>query len=171
MTKYSAIVALTSENGMGMNGKIPWRVPEDFKYFKKFTMGKTCVMGRKTYEDILTYAKDKDDPLPGRKLVVLTSDSTLIPDASPNIRRISSMYGLDGTAESICFIGGAGVYTQAAAIYKDISLSVTRLKFQHVVECDVFFDPQEHGFKRFGYFRLGDGLPHVVELYTNGVEL
>lgn len=179
MTKYSAIVALTSENGMGMNGKIPWRVPEDFKYFKNFTMDKTCVMGRKTYEDILTYAKDKSDPLPGRQLVVLSSTYTQIDDPSWGvkrfpckiIRKISTMDQLVGTSGPICFIGGAGIYAQAASMYSDILLSVTRLKFQHAVECDTFFDPQEHGFKRFDYFRLGDGLPHVVELYTNGPEL
>lgn len=179
MTSYSAIVALTLENGMGMNGKIPWRVPEDFKYFKSFTMGKTCVMGRKTYEDILTYAKDRDDPLPGRKLVVLSSTYTQIDDPSWNakpiqpkiIRKLSNMDQLRGTVGPICFIGGAGIYAQAASMFSDILLSVTRLRFQHVVECDVFFDPQEHGFLRFDYFRLGDSLPHTVELYTNGAKL
>jgi dihydrofolate reductase len=174
MTSYSAIVALTLENGMGMNGKIPWRVPEDFKYFKSFTMGKTCVMGRKTYEDILTYAKDKDNPLPGRQLVVLSTTYTEIDDPSwgarpivPKIvRRINGMHQLSGTAGPICFIGGAAIYKEAADRFSNIILSVTRLHFPTVVECDTFFVPEESGFKRIHRFFLGE-TPHVIETYMN----
>ncbi len=168
MTRYSAIVALTERNGMGMNGKIPWRVPEDFKYFKGFTMGKTCVMGRKTYEDLLTYAKNVYDPLPGRKLVVLTSGKLI---GSENVKIITDMRQVSDETGDVCFIGGAGIYAQSALMFNDILLSVTRLRFEHEVECDTFFNPQHHGFKLFDYFRLSDNLPHTVELYTNGPEL
>lgn len=170
---YSAIVALTPENGMGMNGKIPWRVPEDFKYFKGFTMGKTCVMGRKTYEDILTYSKDKDDPLPGRKLIVLSSTYTQIDDPSwgpklvaPKIvRKISNMNQLYGTSGPICFIGGVEIY-KAASKFNNVTLSVTRLHFPEVIPCDTFFKPEDFGFKKISRFNLGD-TEHFIEMYIN----
>ena len=170
---YSAIVALTPENGMGMNGKIPWRVPEDFQYFKGFTMGKTCVMGRKTYEDILTYAKDKDNPLPGRKLIVLSRSyaETDGPSWGPNhsspktVRKISSMRQLIGTAGPICFIGGVEIY-KAASKFDNVTLSVTRLHFPEVVSCDVFFKPEDFGFKKVSRFNLGD-TDHAIEMYMN----
>lgn len=171
---FSAIVALTPENGMGKDGKIPWRVPEDFKYFKQFTMGKTCVMGRKTYEDILTYAKDKDDPLPGRQLVVLSSTYTDPGDPSwgvklepiKGIRKICNMAQLFGTMGPICFIGGANIYKQAAKRYRNIQLSVTRLNFPTVVECDTFFDPIESGFIFIAQKPL-EGTAHTIEYYLS----
>lgn len=146
-------------------------------------MGKTCVMGRKTYEDILTYAKDKLDPLPGRKLIVLTNGKTTIhcylpdgtkvimPSRSENMIRLNDLKQVLDLSGEICFIGGAGIYAQAASMFSDILLSVTRLRFDHQVECDTFFNPQHHGFKLFDYFRLSDSLPHTVELYKNGPEL
>lgn len=52
---------------IGYNNELPWRLPEDLKYFKETTMGHPIVMGRKTYESI-------GKPLPGRENIVLTRD-------------------------------------------------------------------------------------------------
>lgn len=72
---YQVVVAATRDMGIGKNGKLPWRLPSDLKFFKEITMttsdpGKknAIVMGRKTWESIpLQYR-----PLPGRLNVVLT---------------------------------------------------------------------------------------------------
>ncbi|MBL4574639.1 MAG: dihydrofolate reductase, partial [Opitutaceae bacterium] len=50
---------------IGSGNKIPWRLSEEFKWFKKITMGKTLLMGRKTFESI-------GKPLPGRRTIVLS---------------------------------------------------------------------------------------------------
>jgi dihydrofolate reductase len=58
---------------IGNNNQLPWRLPEDLKYFKRITMGHPIVMGRKTYESI-------GRPLPGRKNIILTRDENFDAD-------------------------------------------------------------------------------------------
>ena len=65
----SLIVATDSKGGIGKNNKIPWDIPEDIKRFKDLTMGHPVIMGRKTFESILSYLKK---PLPGRTNIVIT---------------------------------------------------------------------------------------------------
>jgi dihydrofolate reductase len=62
------IVAMAKNRVIGRENQLPWHLPEDLKYFKRVTMGKPIVMGRKTYESI-------GRPLPGRLNVVLTRDA------------------------------------------------------------------------------------------------
>ena len=61
-----AIAAMSKNRVIGNKGTIPWHVKEDFQWFKEFTMGKTLVMGRRTYDSI--------PPLKGRKICVLSSN-------------------------------------------------------------------------------------------------
>jgi dihydrofolate reductase len=60
-----AIAAVARNRGIGLHNKLPWRIPEDFAFFKATTMGQVLLMGRKTYESI-------GRPLPGRTTVVLS---------------------------------------------------------------------------------------------------
>jgi dihydrofolate reductase len=61
-----AIIVAVAENGViGNNNSLPWKLPEDLQNFKRITMGKPVVMGRKTYESI-------GKPLPGRTNIVIT---------------------------------------------------------------------------------------------------
>jgi dihydrofolate reductase len=61
----SLIVAISTNNVIGSDGDLPWRLSDDLKRFKAVTMGKPIVMGRKTYESI-------GRPLPGRQNIVIT---------------------------------------------------------------------------------------------------
>jgi dihydrofolate reductase len=65
MKHFKAIAAMSLNRVIGVAGKIPWYLPDDFKWFKKVTMGNVIVMGRKTFESI-------GSPLPSRKNLVLT---------------------------------------------------------------------------------------------------
>jgi dihydrofolate reductase len=67
----SLIVAMAQNGVIGRDNALPWRLPEDLKRFKAFTLGKTILMGRKTYESI-------GRPLPGRANLVLTRDRNWI---------------------------------------------------------------------------------------------
>jgi dihydrofolate reductase len=106
---FSLIAAVAKNNCIGKNNKIPWNVPEDFQYFKKTTLGKTCVMGQKTFESIMGYL---GKPLPGRETVIITLDTNF--KAPPGIR---VFYSLDEAWEKLkdkdVFIcGGASIYKQ-----------------------------------------------------------
>ena len=67
----SLIVATDSVGGIGKDNKIPWYLPEDIKRFKHLTMGHPVIMGRKTFESIISYIKK---PLPGRTNIVITNN-------------------------------------------------------------------------------------------------
>ena len=72
--KVALIVAMAENGVIGRNNQLPWQIPEDLKYFRKVTMGKPVIMGRKTFESI-------GRPLPGRTNIVISHQKNLdLPD-------------------------------------------------------------------------------------------
>lgn len=67
----SAIVAMSENRVIGANNTLPWHLPADLAHFKKITMGKPLVLGRKTYESI-------GRPLPGRTMIILSRKNMTI---------------------------------------------------------------------------------------------
>ena len=65
--QLAVIVAQSENRVIGCENRLPWRLPEDLRYFKQVTMGKPIIMGRKTFESI-------GRPLPGRDNIVITRD-------------------------------------------------------------------------------------------------
>jgi dihydrofolate reductase len=97
------IVAVADSGAIGRDNTLPWHLPEDLKRFKRLTMGKPIVMGRKTYESI-------GKPLPGRRNIVLTRDAnyrregvTVVHDADAAMRAAAE-------AAEIMVIGGADLF-------------------------------------------------------------
>ena len=107
-----SIIVAVAENGVIGNGNdIPWHIPEDFKFFKAKTMGKPCIMGRKTYESILSKL---GKPLPGRTSIVISRSFY----EHEGALSASSVQDAIATAqkenpEEIMIIGGAQIYAQA----------------------------------------------------------
>lgn len=129
---FSLIAAVAKNNCIGIKNKIPWNIPEDFQYFKKMTLGKTCVMGQATFESILGYLKK---PLPGRQTVVVTLDKNF---KVPQDVRV--FYSLDEAFEKLkdedVFVcGGASIYRQT--INRVDTLYITRVDLEP--DGDVFF--------------------------------
>lgn len=71
----SAIVAMAKNRVIGKNGSLPWRIPEDFKFFKDKTTGHIMIMGRKTFDSL-------GKPLPNRLHVVVTRQSDYKPEGA-----------------------------------------------------------------------------------------
>ena len=131
-----AIAAMSMNRVIGRGNTIPWHLPEDFKWFKRATLGQTVVMGRTTF---LSLGK----PLPGRKNYVLTRNPEaplpLTPGADVVLARdLSGLVELD----SAWLAGGASIYEQFLPQCSDLYLSVV---FREV-EGDAFFPPFEHLF-------------------------
>lgn len=119
---FSLIAAVAENNCIGKDNKIPWNIPEDFQYFRKMTLGKTCLMGTATYESILGYI---GKPLPGRQTVVLTSKKDYSVPAGVRI-----FYSLDEAFkqlknEDVFVCGGASIYQQT--INRVDTLYITRI--------------------------------------------
>jgi len=68
--KISLVVAMANNRVIGRRGRLPWKIPADMKHFKKTTMGKPVIMGRKTYESIGV-------ALPGRTNIVVTRNPAI----------------------------------------------------------------------------------------------
>jgi dihydrofolate reductase len=106
------LVVARAKNGViGKDGALPWHLPEDLKRFKRMTVGKPVIMGRKTFESI-------GKPLPGRQNIVLTRDAGWqCPGVSvaANLAEAVAAAGLDprARAEGIMVIGGAQIYAEA----------------------------------------------------------
>ncbi|MGD0959610.1 MAG: dihydrofolate reductase [Methylomonas sp.] len=101
--KISLIVAMASNRAIGINGKMPWRLPADLKHFKKLTMGSAVLMGRKTFEAI-------GHPLPGRENIIITRNSGYRqPDCLVFTDLISALRHC-ATRPEIFVIGGASLY-------------------------------------------------------------
>ncbi|OGH87457.1 MAG: hypothetical protein A3J93_02905 [Candidatus Magasanikbacteria bacterium RIFOXYC2_FULL_42_28] len=106
---FSLISAVADNNCIGKNNKIPWNIPEDFAFFKKTTLGKTCLMGQATYESILGYL---GKPLPGRKTVVLTLNKDYqVPDGVRVFNSLDDAFA-QLKNEDVFICGGASIYKQ-----------------------------------------------------------
>ncbi len=140
VTPFKAIAAMSLNRVIGMGNKLPWHLPEDFKWFKQMTTGQVVVMGRKTFESI-------GKPLPNRSTVVLSRASLPI----PGVQTVSDLSQLDrdapGLAGKEVFIcGGAQVYEQALPLCSDLYLTLVK----EVVEGDRFFPAFEDRFELAG---------------------
>ena len=137
MTRLKAIAAMSLNRVIGAGNKIPWHLPEDFKWFKKMTTGHVIVMGRKTFESI-------GRPLPNRTTIVLTRSPERVRGAQTisDLRQIESLNpGVAGREVFIC--GGAQVYQQTLPFCSDLYLTVVK----RVVEGDRFFPTFEDRFE------------------------
>src|SRR5947209_15952420 len=71
MSRIALVVARAANAVIGCRGRIPWRIAEDMQRFKRLTVGKPCIMGRKTWQSL------PKRPLPGRRNIVVTRDLRL----------------------------------------------------------------------------------------------
>jgi dihydrofolate reductase len=134
---FKAIAAMSRNRVIGQGGKIPWHLPEDFKWFKKMTTGQVIVMGRKTFESI-------GRPLPNRTTIILSRGNF----SHPGTRTAKDLSQVDWTdpalaGREVFICGGAQVYAQTLALCSDLYLTLVK----RVVEGDVFFPPFEHQFQ------------------------
>jgi dihydrofolate reductase len=134
---FKAIAAMSLNRVIGAGDKIPWHLPEDFKWFKQMTTGHVIVMGRKTFESI-------GKVLPNRTTVVLTRSAGEI----SGVTTVSDLSQIDPSAPPYCgreiFIcGGAQVYQAALPKCSDLYLTLVK----RVVEGDVFFPAFEEQFE------------------------
>ena len=124
-----ALVAAMAENRViGRNNQLPWRIPADLKHFKRLTMGKPIIMGRKTYESI-------GRPLPGRDNIVITGDSGYRAEGCQVVHSIGQAVQAAGAAEEVMIVGGAELYRQTIADADRLYLTLVKAE----VEGDAWF--------------------------------
>jgi dihydrofolate reductase len=125
----SAIVAKSKNNVIGKGNDLPWRIPEDMQWFRKSTMGKPVIMGRKTWLSLPKL-------LPGRQNIIITRDSSLRVDGADVANSLSEALKLTdtGTKEAM-IIGGAEIYKLALNQLNRLYLT----EIHHEFDGDTYF--------------------------------
>jgi len=138
MTAHIALVVAVARNGViGKNGKLPWRIAEDMKRFKALTMGKPCIMGRKTWESL------PRKPLPGRTNIVVTRNRDFKAQGARLARSFDEALVIahGERPEEIAVIGGEAIY--AAALPHAGRIHLTEVEAEP--EGDAYFPPLPRG--------------------------
>lgn len=115
----SMIAAMADNRIIGKDNQMSWHLPADFAWFKRCTMGKPVVMGRKTYESI-------GRPLPGRLNIVISRDETLKIEGVTTVTSIEQALDVAGDVEEVMIIGGGAIY--AACLPMANKLYVTHIE-------------------------------------------
>ncbi len=104
------IIVARSRNGViGKEGKLPWKLPEDLKFFKEKTQGKPVVMGRKTWESI-------GRPLPGRQNIVVSRNKNYEAPGAVVVGSLEEAIKACTFQKEVMVIGGANLYAQALPV-------------------------------------------------------
>jgi len=125
----SIIVAIARNRGIGLNNRLLWHIPEDFRWFKKHTSGHPVVMGRRTWES-LTHK-----PLPGRTNIVITSHPGDCFSGAICVGSVEEAVDQMETEGENFIIGGETVYRQFLALAQKVYLTVVDRDF----DADVWF--------------------------------
>jgi len=118
MTILSMIVATADNRIIGKDNTMPWHLPADLAYFKRTTLGKPIIMGRKTYESI-------GRPLPGRRNIVISRDKNYQAQGIETAISVDAALALVNDVEEIMVIGGG-------AIYQHCMKAATKLYITHI---------------------------------------
>ncbi len=127
MNKLSLIVAMDAQRGIGIDNRLPWRLPEDLAHFKRLTTGHPILMGRKTFESI-------GRPLPNRRNIVLSSNPDWQHDGVECAATMAAALAL-APDQTVYVIGGAQIYTLALPLATTVIVTEIAATF----DCDTFF--------------------------------
>lgn len=139
-----AIAAMARNRAIGYEGRIPWHLPADLKFFKRTTLGHAILMGRKTFDSL-------GRPLPGRENLVLTRGAFNV----EGVRRLADFSEVTEPADGrkLFVIGGAEIYR--ALLPRCSALLLTRVDLEP--EADTFFPSFEEHFTATETIERGDG--------------
>lgn len=128
----SIIVATSENNVIGHNNKIPWHMPKDLKHFAMVTKGHTVIMGRNTYESVLSYL---GKPLPDRTNIVITRNPDFKAPGCIVFHTLADALKQTNNESEIFVIGGSQLYSEALPVAD----KVYRTLIHTIIEGDAFF--------------------------------
>lgn len=113
----SIIAAVSKNNVIGMDENIPWKIPGEQLRFKHLTLGKSIIMGRKTYESI-------GSPLPGRKTIVISRSQDIKDKQCITVKSLEEAFHLLKDEHEIFIAGGGQIYAEALPYSHKIYLTI-----------------------------------------------
>ncbi len=109
------VMARASNGVIGVDGRLPWRLPDDLRRFKQLTTGRPMIMGRKTFDSL-------PGLLDGRRHIVITRDAEWSADGAERAGSLAEAVRM-ANAPHVCVIGGAEIWRQALPIADRIELT------------------------------------------------
>jgi dihydrofolate reductase len=128
--RLSIIAAMDQNRVIGIDNRLPWRLPADLAHFKALTMGHHMVMGRKTYESL-----PGGKPLPGRTSVIVTRDAAYGAPGCVVVHSLDEAIAACAGDDEAFFIGGADMYRQALDVAQRMYLTEVKI----AVDGDAWF--------------------------------
>ena len=122
------VVAYAANRTIGLNNTLPWKLPADLAHFKRTTLGRPILMGRKTWESL-------GRPLPGRRNMVISRNADYAAPGAEVFESIEAALHACDAQDDVCVIGGAQIYDQALPIATRIEAT----EIQAEVEGDAHF--------------------------------
>lgn len=137
----SAIVAMDTQKGIGLNNKLPWHYKKDLLWFKQKTINKKIIMGRNTFQSILQ--QNNNELLSQRQHIVLSKQDI----QHPNVIFFNKFFDIinevqENPSQEYVLIGGAQLYNTALPLVNNLYL--TKIKKQY--PCDTFIDIDKYPF-------------------------
>jgi dihydrofolate reductase len=102
----SLIWAMDENRLIGIENRLPWKLPADMQWFRRHTLGKPIIMGRKTFDSF------GGRPLPQRTNIVVTRDPNYQAEGAVVVHTIDEALQAAGDAEEVMISGGASFYQQ-----------------------------------------------------------
>jgi dihydrofolate reductase len=127
------IAAMGNNRAIGLDGRMPWHLPAELQHFKKATMGKAIVMGRKTWQSI-------GRPLPGRQNIVVSRNTGFIAEGADVCDSLEAAIEIS-KADEIMVIGGGQLYAAALPLAQWMILTLIDIE----PEADTWFPKWDEG--------------------------
>lgn len=119
--RVSLIAALAKNRVIGIENRLPWKLPEDLAHFKALTLGHPILMGRKTFESL-------GRPLPGRRNIVISRNEDYLSAGCEIATSIPAAIDSCAEADEIFFIGGAELYKQVLPLVDRLYLTEVQVE-------------------------------------------
>ena len=123
LPNLSIIAALSDNRVIGRDNRLPWHMPADLAHFKRLTMGKPIIMGRRTWESL-------PGLLPHRTHVIVTRDREYAAQGGLVVHSIQQALDLVGDADEMMVVGGANLYAQTLPLASRMYLTVLHARFE-----------------------------------------
>lgn len=162
--KISQIAAISDNFVLGLNGKLPWNLPEDLQWFRDWTKGQTVVMGRKTFDSL-------GKPLPKRDNWVISrlKETKQLEEKFPNVKVFSEVSEVLDHAKAmrlqeIFVIGGGEIYSQ----FLPYSTRLILTRVQGAIDGDAFYPQWNPAEFREIYSKEGSetSAPYTFKIYS-----
>lgn len=134
-TVITLIVALDLDDVIGRAGGLPWHLPADLRRFRRLTLGKPVILGRRTHESI-------GRALPGRRNVVVSRQAGYHADGCEVVSSLEAALALVQGAPEVMILGGATLYEQALPRADRLQLTRVQGRFEGDVRFPAW-DPAE----------------------------